>query len=279
MSALIPGKATVIEPGVRRLLGLNPGLMTGPGTNTYLVGERELTVIDPGPSDARHVDNILAAAEGMGASVRRVMVTHTHRDHSPAAALLAERVGVELLGPDLPYDGLQDDNWHPDRHLAHGDRVDTGGRGLRVIATPGHVGNHLCFLLEDSGLLFTGDHLIHGSTVVIAPPSGSMSDYVASLRLLLDEPAQRMAPGHGEVIEEPRKALEWTLEHRLERERKVLDALRKQPGTTARALVEAVYQDVPDYLHTVATLSLEAHLIKLVEDARARHEDGLYYPL
>lgn len=279
MSALIPGKAAVIEPGVRRLLGLNPGLMTGPGTNTYLVGERELTVIDPGPADPRHVDNILAAADQLNAPLRRVLVTHTHRDHSPAAARLAERARVELMGPEVPDDGLQDEDWRPDRHVGHGDRVHVDERSLRVIATPGHVGNHLCYLLEDSGLLFTGDHLIHGSTVVIAPPSGSMSDYVASLRLLLDEPVARVAPGHGEVIEEPRKALEWTLTHRLEREEKVLTALRGRPGSTARELVEAVYQDVPDYLHAVATLSLEAHLIKLVEEGRAQFADNAYHPL
>lgn len=279
MSALIPGKPALIEPGVRRVLGLNPGMMTGPGTNTYLVGENELTVIDPGPADPRHADNLQAAAEELGVPIRRVLVTHTHRDHSPGASVLAERLDLELLGPEVPDDGLQDEHWQAHRILGDGDRVTVDGRPLRAIATPGHVGNHLCFLLEDSGLLFTGDHLIHGSTVVIAPPSGSMKDYLASLRRLLDEDIRCMAPGHGELIQEPETALNWTIEHRLERERKVLDALRQRPDSTAKDLVEPVYVDVPDYLHAVATLSLEAHLIKLYEEDRAEYRDGYYRAL
>ena len=279
MSALIPGKPALIEPGVRRVLGLNPGMMTGPGTNSYLVGDNELTVIDPGPADPRHADNLQAAAEQLGAPIRRVLVTHTHRDHSPGASVLAERLDLELLGPEVPDDGLQDEHWRADRILGDGDRVRLDDRTVRAIATPGHVGNHLCFLLEDSGLLFTGDHLIHGSTVVIAPPSGSMKDYLASLRRLLDEDIHCMAPGHGELIQEPEAALNWTIEHRLERERKVLDALRQRPDSVAQDLVEPVYVDVPDYLHTVATLSLEAHLIKLYEEGRAERRDGRYQAL
>lgn len=276
MSALIPGEPTLIEPGVTRVLGLNPGMMTGPGTNTYLVGHDELTVIDPGPADPRHADHLQAAAEHLGAPIRRVLVTHTHRDHSPGASVLAERLDLELLGPEVPDDGLQDEHWRPHRVLGDGDRVNTDNRLVRAITTPGHVGNHLCFLLEDSGLLFTGDHLIHGSTVVIAPPSGSMRDYLASLRRLLHEDIRCIAPGHGELIQEPETALNWTIEHRLERERKVLAALRERPDSTARDLVEPVYVDVPDYLHGVATLSLEAHLIKLYEENRAECRDGRY---
>lgn len=279
MSALIPGKAAPLTDGVWRLLALNPGMMTGPGTNSYLVGKAFLTVIDPGPADDRHVDNLLAAAADIGLPIRQILVTHTHRDHSPAAKLLAERMDVRLLGPTLPDDGLQDEHWQPDRILNDGDTVDAGGMTLRVIATPGHVGNHLCFLLEEDGLLFTGDHLINGSTVVIAPPSGSMSDYIASLRRLQQERIRAMAPGHGDLIREPGTALSHTIAHRLKREEKVAGALHQQPGGSAMDLVPLVYDDVPAYLHNVAAFSLEAHLIKLVEDGRARRNGGHYWPV
>lgn len=276
MSALIPGKPTAIAPRAWRLLALNPGMMTGPGTNSYLVGDTELAVIDPGPADERHLENLLKAAETIGAPIRQVLVTHTHRDHSPGAALLARELDIEVIGPDIPDDGLQDESFRPRRIISDGDRLTVGGVTLRAIATPGHVSNHFCYLAEQERLLFTGDHLIHGSTVVIAPPSGSMSAYIASLRKLLDEPVDIMAPGHGDLIRDPVATLEKTIAHRLERERKVAQALQENPGSRAADLVKAVYADVPAFLHNIATLSLEAHLIKLVEDNEAVAEDGRY---
>lgn len=279
MSALIPGKPTLIAPGAWRLLALNPGMMTGPGTNTYLVGKSELAVIDPGPADERHLENILRAADTIGAPIRQVLVTHTHRDHSPGAALLARELALEVIGPATPADGLQDESFRPGRLIADGDSISVGPLALRAIATPGHVSNHFCYLLEREQLLFTGDHLIHGSTVVIAPPSGSMSDYIASLRRLLDEPVEVMAPGHGDLIREPVETLEKTIAHRLERERKVAAALANHPESTAADLVKVVYSDVPAFLHNIATLSLEAHLIKLVEDGRATANGARYHPV
>lgn len=279
MSALIPGKPTLIAPGAWRLLALNPGMMTGPGTNTYLVGKSELAVIDPGPADERHLENILRAADTIGAPIRQVLVTHTHRDHSPGAALLARELALEVIGPEVPADGLQDESFRPGRLIADGDSISVGPLALRAIATPGHVSNHFCYLLEREQLLFTGDHLIHGSTVVIAPPSGSMSDYIASLRRLLDEPVEVMAPGHGDLIREPVETLEKTIAHRLERERKVAAALANHPESTAADLVKVVYSDVPAFLHNIATLSLEAHLIKLVEDGRATANGARYHPV
>lgn len=279
MSALIPGKPTLIAPGAWRLLALNPGMMTGPGTNTYLVGKSELAVIDPGPADERHLENILRAANTIGAPIRQVLVTHTHRDHSPGAALLARELALEVIGPATPADGLQDESFRPGRLIADGDSISVGPLALRAIATPGHVSNHFCYLLEREQLLFTGDHLIHGSTVVIAPPSGSMSDYIASLRRLLDEPVEVMAPGHGDLIREPVETLEKTIAHRLERERKVAAALANHPESTAADLVKVVYSDVPAFLHNIATLSLEAHLIKLVEDGRATANGARYHPV
>jgi glyoxylase-like metal-dependent hydrolase (beta-lactamase superfamily II) len=274
--ALIPGKLFAVDDGIWRLLGLNPGLMTGPGTNSYLVGDTELAIVDPGPADARHADNVAAAAEQIGLPLSKVLVTHTHRDHSPGAQALAERFDLELIGPGVPDDGLQDEQWQPHRLVAEDDRISIGNLSVRVIATPGHVGNHLCYLLEERRALFTGDHLIHGSTVVIAPPSGSMSAYIDSLYRLQHEDIAYMLPGHGELIRDPQETIAQTIAHRLKREEKVADALATHPGSSASELVKEVYTDVPAYLHTVATLSLEAHLIKLVEDGRAKVEDGRY---
>src|SRR5690606_34818277 len=176
MSSLIPGQPSLVAPGVWRVLALNPGMMTGPGTNSYLLASDEgLILLDPGPVDARHADNLRAAAAGIGQPITRVLVTHTHRDHSPNAGEFGD---ARHLGPLPPDDGLQDEHWQPDQLLNDGDSLPlANGRTLRVIATPGHVSNHLCYLLEEEGLLFSGDHLIQGSTVVIAPPSGSMADY------------------------------------------------------------------------------------------------------
>ncbi|MBL7248897.1 MBL fold metallo-hydrolase [Alloalcanivorax marinus] len=273
MAALIPGQATPIAPHAWRVLGRNPGMMTGPGTNSYLLGDRTLTAIDPGPEDPEHTRALLRAAEQLERPIERILVTHTHRDHSPGARALAEATGAEMLGPPVPDDGLQDESWSPARLLSHGDLLDCGGVPLEVIATPGHVGNHLCYLMVDQRLLFTGDHLIQGSTVVIAPPSGSMAEYMASLALLRDYRIDTMAPGHGELITEPMATVDKTLAHRRERERKVFEALDATP-VTVQELVTRVYADVPDFLHGVACLSLEAHLIKLRDEDRVSHEQG-----
>lgn len=273
MAALIPGHPTPIAPHAWRVLGRNPGMMTGPGTNSYLVGEHTLTVIDPGPVDPEHTNALLKAAEQIGKPIERILATHTHRDHSPGAQALKEATGARLLGPTVPDDGLQDETWQPEQVLTHGEKLDCGGVTLEVIATPGHVGNHLCYLMADQHLLFTGDHLIQGSTVVIAPPSGSMNAYLNSLALLRDYEITLMAPGHGEVIEDPMGAVEHTIAHRLERERKVFAALDETP-VTVQEMVTRVYEDVPAFLHGVACLSLEAHLIKLRDDGRVSHEQG-----
>ena len=268
MASLIPGQATPIGPYAWRVLARNPGMMTGPGTNSYLYGKESLTVIDPGPEDHDHLQALLHAARDLGKPIRQVIVTHTHRDHSPGALALVAATGARCLGPFVPDDGLQDESWQADTLLADGDRVECGGVTLEVIETPGHVSNHLCFL-TDEGLLFTGDHLIQGSTVVIAPPSGSMGAYFASLRKLQGRGITMMAPGHGDVIAEPETALSQTLAHRQKREDKVLHCLNEDALPLGQ-LVKAVYDDVPAFLHGVAEFSLLAHLIKLAEDGKAR---------
>jgi glyoxylase-like metal-dependent hydrolase (beta-lactamase superfamily II) len=271
MSSLIPGQPSLVAPGVWRVLALNPGMMTGPGTNSYLLAsDQGLVLLDPGPVDAHHADSLRAAAAEIGQPITCVLVTHTHRDHSPNATQFE---AVRRLGPLPPDDGLQDEAWQPDQVLADGDCLSLGeGRTLRVIATPGHVSNHLCYLLEEEGVLFSGDHLIQGSTVVIAPPSGSMADYLASLRKLEHESILVMAPGHGDLIVEPMDYIRHTIGHRLRREEKVVRALTQHPDSQVSELVPSVYDDVPVFLHGVATMSLLAHLLKLEQEQRARRD-------
>jgi len=278
MFALTPGQPVQIAEGVWRLLALNPGMMSGPGTNTYLLeGAAGLVVLDPGPEDPRHIANIEAAAQQIGKPVRQILVTHTHRDHSPASLALHEQTGAPRLGPSVVNDNLQDQHWQPDQLLSDGDSVALGALGeLTVISTPGHVSNHLCFLLNCHGMLFSGDHLINGSTVVIAPPSGSMGDYIRSLNKLLDHDIHVIAPGHGDLIHQPQQAIEQTISHRLKREHKVRSALSERPNSSASDLVAVVYDDTPAFLHPIAEFSLLAHLIKLTEDGDARVDGGRY---
>jgi len=264
---LRPGLPSRLDRFVTRVIAPNPGMMTGPGTNSYLVGEDALAVIDPGPSIDEHVEALLAAAAGR---IRWILCTHTHVDHSPAAALLKQRTGATVIGRPRPEHGNQDHTFAPDRVLAHGERVALGGVTLRAIHTPGHASNHLCYLLEETRMLFTGDHVMQGSTVVINPPDGDMRAYLASLELLLSEDIAILAPGHGYLIGAPHKEAKRLIAHRLAREAKVVSALARLGSPTLEELLPAVYDDVPTRLHPVAARSLSAHLAKLVAEESAR---------
>ena len=257
---------TTLLPGVRRFVAPNPSMMTGPGTNTYLLGEREIAVLDPGPRIEAHLDHIQGDA---GGTIRWILVTHTHPDHSPGARVLAERTGAELLGRPAPDDGPQDKTFVPDRVLEDGDTLTTDEFVLEAVHTPGHASNHLCYLHAGSNWLFTGDHVIDGSTVVINPPDGNMRQYIESLRRVLNLGIDAIVPGHGEVVKDHERLVNWIIEHRLEREAKVLAALQANPGLSPHGLVPHVYQDVPEHLYGLAERSLLAHLIKLEEDGRA----------
>jgi glyoxylase-like metal-dependent hydrolase (beta-lactamase superfamily II)/8-oxo-dGTP pyrophosphatase MutT (NUDIX family) len=264
---IVPGVVTTISGQVRRITAPNPGFMTGPGTNTYLLGAGEdIAVIDPGPAVEGHVRVLLEESNGR---IRWILATHTHLDHSPAAALLKAQTGAELIGMPPPSRERQDQSFRPDRVLAHGERITLAGCTLRAIHTPGHASNHLCYLLEDERLLFTGDHVMQGSTVVINPPDGDMRAYLASLDLLFAEDIAYIAPAHGFLIDRPHAAVEWLLKHRLQRENKVVDALRRTGEAAIDALLPLAYGDVPAKVHPIASRSLLAHLIKLREDGRA----------
>jgi len=263
------GQLTELAPGLRRLIAPNPSLMTGPGTNTYLLGSREIAVIDPGPSLAGHIDEIRRLA---GGPIKWILVTHTHPDHSPAAALLAQASGAEQLGRAAPAGRHQDRTFRPDRILADGDKIETGEFSLQAIHTPGHASNHLCYLHSGLNWLFTGDHIINGSTVVIEPPDGSMGDYLRSLERLNSLRPDAILPGHGDLIDAPQEAINWLINHRLEREAKIVAALEVQPDATPGELVPLVYDDVDDKLYDLAEHSLLAHLIRLQEELRAKTE-------
>lgn len=262
----VAGEIVEIAPGVRRLLAPNPGVMTGPGTNTYILGERELGIIDPGPAIESHIDKLASLG-----NIAWIAVTHTHRDHSPGAQPLARRTGAIRVGAAVPSEGPQDRGFEPDETLADRESLTVDGMQVTAVATPGHASNHLCYWLEDRGWLFTGDHIMGGSTVVIAPPDGDMSAYLASLEGLKPLGLTRLLPGHGAPIDEPLAAIDGLIQHRLKREAKVLAALSReaQPLT---ALLPQVYDDVPQALHGAASLSLRAHLEKLVGDGVAEQE-------
>jgi glyoxylase-like metal-dependent hydrolase (beta-lactamase superfamily II) len=238
--------------------------MTGPGTNTYVVGETDLVVVDPGPAEPSHIEAIL---DCVGDSLKFIACTHTHPDHSPAAARLAEETGATLIGRVTADDRHQDLTFQPAEQIEDDDCISGVGWTLRAIRTPGHVDNHVCFLLEEEGVVFAGDHIMNGSTVVIVPPGGNMADYIASLRRLLDYDVKVVAPGHGELIPDCRGEVEKLVRHRLMREAKVASALGSAPQSLD-GLVTAVYDDVDPAMHEWAKLSLLAHLIKLEGEGR-----------
>ena len=267
---LVAGTLVALAPGVHRLIAPNPGMMTGPGTNTYLLGDQEVAVIDPGPAIDGHIDLICELAPG---PIKWILVTHTHPDHSPAASALAERTGAERLGRPAPDGQHQDKTFEPDRILDDGDVFETAEFKLETIHTPGHASNHLCYFKEETGWIFTGDHIINGSTVVIDPPDGNMSDYLDSLKRLMDKVLKVIAPGHGDPMHSPYEAIDWIIKHRLEREAKVVDALESNPGSTSAELVPHAYDDVHERMYGWAERSLLAHLLKLERDGRANQDE------
>ncbi|MBA2281155.1 MAG: MBL fold metallo-hydrolase [Acidimicrobiia bacterium] len=244
--------------------------MTGPGTNTYLVGIDEVVVVDPGPDDDAHLEAICGCG---GDRIRWIVCTHTHPDHHPLTARLAARTGAEVLAFDAR-DGLE-----IDQPMVDGDVIEATEFRLRAVYTPGHASHHLCFLLEEERLMFSGDHVMNGSTVVIAPPDGDMAAYLASLERLrtLRPPLRAIAPGHGHLIEDPAAKLQEYIDHRLAREAQVLETLDALGGAgTAAGIVERIYLDLVEELVPRARQSVHAHLRKLVDDgavATTDHDD------
>jgi glyoxylase-like metal-dependent hydrolase (beta-lactamase superfamily II) len=267
------GAVQQIGAAVWRIVAPNPGPLTGPGTNTYVVGTKRPVVIDPGCDDAGHLARILEVA---GSGIDRILCTHSHPDHSPGAAWLRERTGARVYGQPAPDDGHQDPTYAPDAGIAHGERIAAGEGSLRAIHTPGHASNHVCFMLEPAGLLFTGDHLMSGSTVIIIPPDGSMRAYLESLRQLRELPLTALAPGHGAVMRYALAEIDRVIGHRLVRESRLALALERRGAATLDEVLVEVYEDVPAFMHAYARYSLLAHALKLVEEGRTGCEGEVY---
>ncbi|MDY7115190.1 MBL fold metallo-hydrolase [Halomonas sp. SSL-5] len=273
-AAIVPGQAVELAPGVTRVTAPNPGAMTGPGTNSYLLGDgHDHLVIDPGPADPAHLERLLALA---GGRISRVLVTHTHIDHSPGAAWLKARTGARLVGLPPPPGASQDAGFMPDQRPDHGERLATPAGPLKVLHTPGHASNHLCYLLEPARLLFAGDQVMQGSTVVINPPDGDMAAYLAALHALGEEPFDTIAPGHGFLIGEAHAAIDFLVTHRLAREHKVRLALARHGPASLETLTQHAYDDVPEARRALAARSALAHLLKLEVEGRARQRDALW---
>lgn len=266
------GQLQAVTPQVRRLVCNNPSPFTFYGTNTYVIGHGEVTVVDPGPAVEEHVDALLS---GLGSErVKRVLVTHTHRDHSPAAAELKARTGATVMGYGPHGEGRfergaeveagGDLEFQPEVTLRDGDIVEGGDHRVVTVHTPGHCSNHLCFEVEGEGSLLTGDHVMGWSTSVISPPDGDMGEYLASLRKLLARSDQRYLPAHGAAIESPHSFVEAFIEHRADRERQLLTCI--DAGIShIRDMVVRMYQGVPEHLHPAAARSVLAHALHLLE--------------
>ena len=263
---IIPGEPVEIASGVVRLTAPNPGMMTGPGTNTYILGRERFTVLDPGPDHQGHIERLL---ELTGGAIDQVIVTHTHLDHSPAVATLKARTGCRVYGLKPPEGPGQDASFVPDQEPQQDDLIVTEAGTLKAIRTPGHASNHLCYLLLDQQLLFSGDHIMQGSTVVINPPDGDMKAYIDSLYQLLAEPVQFIAPAHGFLMGQSGVVIDYLITHRLAREHKIERALKQVGPADLRTLTATAYDDVPRALHGVASRSALAHLLKLEADRKA----------
>ena len=262
-----------ITPLVRRITAGNPGMFTGPGTNTYLIGDEEVTVIDPGPALHEHIEAIIQAS----ANIKQILLTHTHPDHSPGTRLLQDNIGVPVFALITESSKDQDITFTPERILIDGEIIVNEYYSIEVIHTPGHASNHLCYLLKDEKLLFTGDHIMDGSTVVIASPDGSMQDYIDSLTKLKEYDLNKIAPVHGELIDEPYAVVDWIIKHRFERESKVIDVLKQYNSGDLNTLVKDIYSDVDAMLHPVAKWSLESHLIKLIDEGVVTRKNDKFF--
>ena len=276
------GEAIPVSPLVRRVIADNPSKYTYLGTGTYIIGHDDVVVIDPGPLLDAHRDALAAALDG--ARVRAILITHCHSDHSPLAAWLHDETGAPTFAfgphgtaePDgEPDAGIEegvtleettDTDFVPDVHVRDGEVVAMGsGWTMHAVHTPGHTSNHMCYALDEERALFTGDHVMGWSTTVVSPPDGDMRDYIDSLRKVMARDDATLWPTHGAPVTSPKPFLEAFLEHRLEREAQVLDAVRSGLGDI-ESMVKVMYADVREELHKAAARSVLSHLIKLVDD-------------
>ena len=274
-----PGRLTRLSPLVRRLVAPNPGPMTFTGTCTYVIGHGQVAVIDPGPALPGHIDALLRGLDGE--RVSRILVTHTHRDHSPGARLLQDATGAPIVGcaphwnaraPSPDEEASQrsgnDLDYRPDHVMADGEIVQGQDFTLEAVATPGHTMNHLAFAMPEENTLFSGDHVMAWSTSVVVPPSGSMGAYLGSLEKLRGRDEGIYWPGHGGPVEDPQRFLRGLLQHRRQREAAILTRLRAG-DETAEAITAVMYTGLDPRLLRAASLSVLAHLEELTERGEA----------
>lgn len=278
-----PGACIAVAPGVCRILAPNPSPMTFRGTNTYIVGQGTVAVIDPGPDDPGHLTAILGA---IGSDrVSHILVTHAHRDHSALAPDLSARTGAPILGfgpatagrsplmQRLVAKGLTsggegvDSDFTADRRLQDGDVVESGTWRIRALHTPGHMANHMCF--EMGGVLFTGDHVMGWASSLVSPPDGDISDFLSSCTRLSGLDHHIYLPGHGAPVRHPHARLADLIAHRQSRTEQILKALEGGPATIP-ALTETLYAAVPQHLHRAAARNVFAHLIDLTQQNLVR---------
>ena len=287
------GETVRLSPLVRRRIAPNGGPFTATGTCSYLVGDEAVAIIDPGPADEAHIAALVAACAG--APVTAILVTHTHRDHSPGARLLQARTGAPILGCGphraarslgageiAPLDASADRDHVPDRALRTGDTVAGPGWTLEALETPGHTMNHLAFALQEEAALFSGDHVMAWSTTIVAPPDGAMRAYMASLEALRDRDETIYWPGHGGPVREPRRFVRGLATHRRQRESAIRHRL-EAGDRDIRAIVASIYQGLSPALRGAAALSVFAHLEDLVERGMVRSDgpprlDSRYMP-
>ena len=275
------GVAQRLSPRIERLLAHNPSPFTFRGTGVYLVGDdKSVAVIDPGPNDPEHIKSLLAAIGTR--KVEHILVTHTHRDHSPAAASLKDATGAKTYGygPHARHDGDVeeggDHDFVPDVTVRDGDVIASKAYHLRCVFTPGHTSNHMCFALEEEGGLFTGDHVMSWSTTVVAPPDGDMGDYMKSLEKLIARKDHILYPTHGSPIVKSTRFLRAYLSHRRMRESQIARAI-KHGRNTVPLLVETLYVGLSPSLIRAASLTVEAHLLHMAGDKRVNAlPDGRY---
>jgi len=261
-----------VAPGVMRLTAPNPGPMTGPGTNSYIVGTGPCVIIDPGVDDAAHLDTLIAAAPG---PVVAIVITHAHPDHSGGARALADTTGAPIRALPVRLAGVRDRSLVVDQPLHDGDVLTLGDVTLEAVHAPGHTADHLCFYARESRLLLAGDTVMADVTVVILPPDGRMTDYFASLERLQGMAIDAIAPGHGRLLHDPAAELQQIVAHRRAREAEVRAVLDDGRAHSAETIANGLYTDLDTRLLPVAAAQVEAHLIRLAEfDQAVQTDDG-----
>ncbi len=271
----VHGELVSVSPMIRRMVAPNPSPFSFKGTNSYVIGQGSVALLDPGPAICEHVEALLGALEGE--EISHLVITHTHLDHSPAARLIQQKISVETHGYGPHAGGRHavgdkveeggDRDFRPDHELRHGDKIEGDGWSLEAVHTPGHTSNHLCYALSAEGALFTGDHVMGWSTSVVSPPDGDMADYLASLDLLVRRGDPIYWPGHGPAIEDTEPYVRAFIAHRAEREAQILEALGAGPSTIAD-MVPGIYGDLHPGLVAAAGRSTFAAMVKLADEGR-----------